>query len=353
VSATDIGSMSCQQIGDWFEQIGEPKFHGRQVYRWIHNRCVSSFSEMTNLSKPLREKLEQIASLPSLEMVDENEAEDGTVKFRFRLVDGLEIESVFMPDEKRRTLCVSTQVGCGMGCEFCATASMGMKRNLKASEITGQVESVIRKLRPAYKKRVLTNIVFMGMGEPLANLANVEIAISNLLHKEGLGISRRHITVSTVGLVPAMIEFVHRMPVKLAVSLNAADDLTRDRIMPINKKYNLEQLLRTCRNLPIQRRERITFEYVLLAGINDRKEDAKNLVKLLSGISCKVNLIPYNPHSKSAFKSPDPEKVNAFLDYLISKDLTVIVRKSRGASLKGACGQLVVDSNTHENKARS
>jgi 23S rRNA (adenine2503-C2)-methyltransferase len=292
---------------------------------------------MTDLAKALRAELAASVPLVPPEVVEEREADDGTVKYRLRLADGAEIESVFMPEEKRRTLCVSTQVGCGMGCGFCATATMGLVRNLTAGEIAGQLEAVTRRRGP----RPVSNVVFMGMGEPLANLDAVADAVGILLHEHGHGLSRRHLTVSTAGLVPAMEAFVHRVPVKLAVSLNATTDEQRSRIMPVNRRYGIEELLGCCRNLPLQHNDRVTFEYVMLGGFNDTLDDARRLVRLLGGIRCKVNLIPFNPFPGVDFHRPRAGQVERFLQALADAGISAFVRRSRGESLRGACGQLV------------
>jgi 23S rRNA (adenine2503-C2)-methyltransferase len=253
---------------------------------------------------------------------------------------------VFIPEAERQTLCVSTQVGCAMGCAFCATATMGLIRSLSAGEITGQVEAAALRLggggkAGGGKARPISNVVFMGMGEPLANLPAVGAAVQILLHPAGMGLSRRHITVSTAGLVPAMEEFVHRLPVKLAISLNATTDAVRDRLMPINRRFPIQDLLACCRQLPLQHGDRLTFEYVLLGGINDGPEDAGRLAGLLQGIRAKVNLIPFNTFPGCPFGAPDPRAVEAFQEALVTRQLSAFVRQSRGESLQGACGQLV------------
>jgi 23S rRNA (adenine2503-C2)-methyltransferase len=342
----DLASMTYQQLQDWMVSQKEPAFRGRQVFQWLHAKCVRSYDEMTNLSKDFRAKLIENVPLTPVEIAGREKADDGTIKYRYRLADTREVEGVYMPDAKRRTLCVSTQVGCAMGCAFCATSTMGLIRNLTAGEITGQLEAVVRELQSdelPYKP--VSNVVFMGMGEPLANLGAVCNAVWNLLHPNGMGLSRRHVTVSTVGLIPAMEEFVSRVPVKLAVSLNATTDEVRSRIMPVNRRFGLADLISCCRNLPLQRTDRLTFEYVLLKGVNDSDQDAQQLVKLLSGVRCKVNLIPYNTFGSLDYERPSDERVNTFLEMLAAKQISAFVRKSRGESLKAACGQLVVENS--------
>jgi len=342
MKTVDLSSMTVDQLESWFEQQGKRAFRGRQVFKWLHAGCAIGYSEMTDLAKAVRAWLEESAPLRTVEIVEEQQADDETLKFRYRLFDGAEVEGVFMPEERRSTLCVSTQVGCGMGCKFCATASMGLVRNLSAGEIAGQLEAVVRRLRTEENQRPVSNIVFMGMGEPLANLEATVTAVEILLDQRGMGLSRRHLTVSTAGLVPAMQEFVHRVPAKLAVSLNATTDEVRSRIMPVNQKFNLKKLMECCRNLPLQHTDRVTFEYVMLGGVNDSQDDAQRLVKLLSVIRAKINLIPFNEFEGIPFSRPDPKRVEAFQEYLTSRNVSAFVRRSRGESLRGACGQLVV-----------
>ncbi|MBW1811255.1 MAG: 23S rRNA (adenine(2503)-C(2))-methyltransferase RlmN [Deltaproteobacteria bacterium] len=341
----DLASMTFQQLQDWMVSQAEPAFRGRQVFGWLHAKCVRTYDEMTNLSKSFRARLIEKVPLTPVEIAQQEKAGDGTIKYRYRLADDLEVEGVYMPDAKRRTLCVSTQVGCAMGCDFCATSTMGLIRNLTAGEITGQLEAVVRDLQSDELKQPVSNVVFMGMGEPLANLGAVCNAVWNLLSPNGMGLSRRHVTVSTVGLIPAMEEFVSRVPVKLAVSLNATTDEIRSRIMPVNRRFGLTELISCCRNLPLQRTDRLTFEYVLIKGVNDSDQDAKRLVKILSGVRCKVNLIPYNTFGSLEYQRPSDERVDTFLEILAAKQISAFVRKSRGESLNAACGQLVVENS--------
>ncbi len=342
MAPVDLASLPLEPLQAWFAEQGDKPFRGRQLFRWLHGRCVADYAQMTDLAKPLRARLAATAPLRPPVVAEEQRAADGTRKLRYALADGRSVEGVWMPEQRRRSLCVSTQVGCAMGCAFCATAKMGLVRNLSAGEIAGQVEAAVRHLRTAQLERPVTNVVFMGMGEPLANLRAVVDAVAILLCDHGLGMSRRHVTVSTIGLVPAMRRFVERCPAKLAVSLNAPDDALRDRLMPINRRYPIARLLDACRALPLRGSDRITFEYVMLGGINDRPADARQLVRRLGGLRCKVNLIPYNPHPEAPFDRPAPERVEAFLELLAAKGLSAFVRRSRGAELHAACGQLVV-----------
>ena len=340
----DLASMTLARLTDWFVFKGEKAFRAQQVFRWIHQRGANDFEQLSDLSKTLRERLAAEARLDALEILQEQKASDGTRKLRFGLSDSGQIEGVWMPSEKRRTLCVSTQVGCAMRCGFCATGSMGLRRSLTAGEIVGQVEAVDRHLRSDVLPRPVSHVVFMGMGEPLANLDATVAAVEILLHDLGARLSRRHVTVSTIGLVPAMREFARRCPVRLAVSLNATTDELRSRIMPINKRYPIGKLLETCRALRLKGAHRITFEYVLLGGLNDSDEDARRLVGLISDMRCKVNLIPYNPYGDLPFERPAPGRVLAFQDILVKADLMAFVRRSRGQDLQAACGQLVADA---------
>jgi len=334
--------MTLPELRTFLEGKGEKPFRGEQLFRWIHGRCAVTYAEMTDLSKEFRASLQRGQPLRQPVISEEAVASDGTRKMRYLLADGLEVEGVYMPETERRTLCVSTQVGCGMGCAFCATGTMGLARNLSAGEIVGQVETVVRGMREGGLERPVSNVVFMGMGEPLANLDAVVAAVEILLEPKGLGLSRRHITVSTCGLVNAMPEFVQRCPAKLAISLNATTDDCRDRLMPVNKRFPLRELLDCCRNLPLGHTDRITFEYVLIGGVNDSMDDARRLVDWMRGVRCKINLIPLNPYPESPFQRPAEARVSEFQEYLIARALSVFVRKSRGDSLQGACGQLVV-----------
>ncbi|HOX46561.1 MAG TPA: 23S rRNA (adenine(2503)-C(2))-methyltransferase RlmN [Myxococcota bacterium] len=340
---SDLSSLTRPELERWFARQGEKPFRGRQVFRWLHARNAASFEEMTDLSRALRARLPELAWLSAPAILEERQAGDGTRKYRFGLRDGLQVEGVYMPEERRRTLCVSTQVGCAQGCRFCATGTMGLTRSLSAGEIAGQLEAVSRRLAAEGLARPVTNVVFMGMGEPLANLEAVAAAVDILLDDFGPKLSRRHVTVSTVGLVPQMEEFVHRVPAKLAVSLNASSDEVRDSIMPVNRRYPLAELMRCCRNLPEQH-ARVTFEYVLLGGVNDSLADARALVALLAGFPCKINLIPYNPCPGLPYERPEERRVVEFGDLLAERQLSVFVRKSRGVELGAACGQLLTQA---------
>ncbi len=337
----DLASLPLDRLEHWFVDQGEKAFRARQLFRWLHGRSAASYDEMTDLAKGLRARLAEQAPLRAPTIEDELVSADGTRKFRFGLADGLQVEGVWMPAERRSTLCVSTQVGCAMRCAFCATGTLGLKRDLSAGEIVGQVEAVNRQLRSDELPRPVSNVVFMGMGEPLANLDATVDAVQILLSEQGHLMSRRHVTVSTIGLVPAMGSFVQRAPVKLAVSLNAASDEVRDRLMPVNRRYPIDRLLAACRDLPLRGTNRVTFEYVMLAGVNDGLADARLLAKRLGGLRCKINLIPYNPAEGLPFERPEDDQVHAFQETLAAKGLSVFVRQSRGQDLRAACGQLI------------
>jgi 23S rRNA (adenine2503-C2)-methyltransferase len=292
---------------------------------------------MTTLSKSVRAVLAEQATIQNLEEAAVQVSRDGTRKYLFRLPDGNFIESVLIPERGHFTLCISSQAGCAMGCRFCLTGKQGLKRNLSPSEI---VEQVIRVKRSMEEPDRLTNVVLMGMGEPLANYDGVLKALENLIHADGMDFSHRRVTLSTCGLVPQMKRLGRDITVSLAVSLNAADNRTRSALMPVNRKYPLESLMAACRDFPLPAGRRITFEYILIQGINDRPEDAQRLVKLLSGLRAKINLISLNPHSGLDMTPSVPERILAFQGILVRNRFTAIVRKSKGQDISAACGQL-------------
>jgi 23S rRNA (adenine2503-C2)-methyltransferase len=340
----DVASLSLEGLTRFVtEQLGERAFRAPQMYRWLHQRGVTSFDEMTDLSKAFRQKLHERATIIPLVKDMEQRSVDGTIKYRWKTHDGRYIESVYMPSEDRKTLCVSTQVGCAMACTFCMTGTLGLKRNLTAGEIVAQVHAVNREVRANEKLetlRPLTNLVFMGMGEPLHNFENLKTALSILQSEDGPNFSHRHITVSTVGLVPMIERFGQETDVKLAISLNASTDEQRSKSMPVNRKWNIEALLDACRKFPLRQGRRITFEYVLLQGFNDSDEDAHRLIKLLKGIPAKVNLIPYNENPGLGFKSPAEQRAEEFRAILADGHVAAYIRQNRGRDIAGACGQL-------------
>ncbi|WP_375759710.1 23S rRNA (adenine(2503)-C(2))-methyltransferase RlmN [Corallococcus exercitus] len=341
---TDVASLSREKLALFLsEQLGERPFRAAQLYRWLHQRGATTFDEMTDLSKALREKLKAQAEIVPLVKDLEQRSVDGTIKYRFKTRDGRFIESVYMPAEDRKTLCVSTQVGCAMACSFCMTGTLGLKRNLTPGEIVAQVHAVNREVRRNENLetlRPLTNLVFMGMGEPLHNFENLKTALSILQSEEGPNFSHRHITVSTVGLVPMIERFGQETDVKLAISLNASTDEQRSKTMPVNRKWNIAALLDACRKFPLRQGRRITFEYVLLKGFNDTDEDAHRLRELLRDIPAKVNLIPYNENPGLGFQTTGEQRAEEFRAILAEAHVAAYIRKNRGRDIAGACGQL-------------
>jgi 23S rRNA (adenine2503-C2)-methyltransferase len=321
----------------WIAAHGIPAYRSEQILRWVYQHGAVSFEEMTNLSPALRSSLCRDFTLTSLAEPHVARSQDGTRKLLFPLSGGAAIESVLIPDPPRLTVCISSQAGCAMGCAFCATARLGLQRNLSASEIVGQILAARRYLDESER---LTNVVFMGMGEPLANYDALLEAIEILRADWGQGFSARRMTVSTVGLLPQLERLVRDVPVNIAVSLSATTDERRDSLMPVNRRYPLAQLFDTCRALPIAQRRRITFEYVLLSGVNDHADDAARLVRHLHGIRSKVNLIPVNPFEGSGFVRPTDRQIRAFQERLLAAGISATVRVSRGRDIQAACGQL-------------
>jgi len=336
----DFRSLSRSDLEIWARDLGLPAFRGRQLFSWFWKPGFLDFSQMTDFPKALREKAAKKGMLTNLKLVTKQSSIDGTSKLAWRLPDGLVVESVVIPERGHNTLCISSQVGCVMGCRFCHTARMGFRRHLMPSEIVGQVLAALEHIG---KREQLRNLVFMGMGEPLANYGNVLKSIYILTDDLGLNFSLRRMTVSTCGLIPEILRLGQDTDVGLAVSLNAPDDKIRDKIMPINRRYPLSQLIEACRNYRLSRRRRITFEYLLLAGVNDSVEQAISLAKLLKGISSKINLIPYNESSDIPFKRPVHEQVLAFQQVLREANYTTIIRKSKGRDISAACGQLYAE----------
>ncbi|HEY7556733.1 MAG TPA: 23S rRNA (adenine(2503)-C(2))-methyltransferase RlmN [Candidatus Binatia bacterium] len=334
----NIKDLSLKEFEAHLAQRREPLYRARQVWQWLFQKRVSAFAEMTNLPALFRAELDEEFTINRLAMARRLESRDGTLKFVFALADGAAIESVLIPETKRLTLCISTQAGCGFGCAFCATALLGLKRNLSSGEIVDQVLEAGQTLPPDMR---ITNVVLMGMGEPLANYAQTLKALDIMTDTRwGIGISPRRITLSTVGLVPQIHKLMEETSVNLAISLHAPTDALRARLLPVNRKYCLTELMDCCRALPIPRRKRITFEYVLLGGVNDSMQCADELYRLLSGIRCKVNLIPFNPHPGSIFQRPAGASVEAFQQALHQRGVQVNLRRPRGDDIAAACGQL-------------
>jgi len=336
----NIKSLTPEEIRIRFAELGLKKFRADQVLKWLYTSSVQLFEEMTNVAKADHEMLSSIFTISTPRIISAEASIDGTRKFLLELEDRHRIECVVIPDENRQTLCISSQVGCQQGCRFCLTGNSGFVRNLMFYEIVDQVLEISRILLRE-GKRGITNIVLMGMGEPLANFEEVMRALRIMTTENGLGYSPRRITVSTNGLVPEIAKLGKSgIKVNLAVSLNATSDEVRDHIMPVNRRYPIKDLLEACRRFPLEPRRRLTFEYVLLRGVNDAAGDAERLVKLLRGIKCKVNLIPFNPFLGSEFEMPDPEAVRRFQKVLLNNHYTAPVRESRGRDISAACGQL-------------
>lgn len=322
--------------------FGEEPYRARQIGRWVYRKDASSFDQMTDLPNRFIETLKDNCLLTeSLLPLEERVSSDGTKKYLFQLPDGKKIESVLIPESKRQTLCISTQVGCAMGCTFCLTGRVGKIRSLKASEIMDQYLLVNR-----FNSGRITNLVFMGMGEPLDNLENTVRALKTLTHKDFSGVSPKKITVSTSGLVPEIRGLGEQIPVNLSVSLNAPLNELRNKIMPVNRKYPIEALIKASRDFPTPNRKTLTFEYVLIKGLNDSDQIARALGALLAGIRCKVNLIPFNEAAPLPYKTPSSERVLGFQNILVSYGINARIRKNRGRDILGACGQLAADYPT-------
>ena len=324
------------------ETIGEAPFRGKQIYQAVYARRVTDIGAMTELSKNLRDKLNAIARGAETQIADVFFSSDGTRRYLLRLGDGREAEAVFMPEERRDTICISCQVGCAVGCGFCMTAQLGVKRSMTAGEIISQVVIVLNEVYGAgVEPPHGTNIVFMGMGEAFLNYDEVMKSIRIMADEKGLGISPKRVTVSTSGIIPRIYDFA-REPVRprLAISLSATTEEQRTKLMPINSKYTLAELMKACREYPLGERERLTFEYVMLDGVNDSDEDARRLVKLLNGIRAKVNLIPHNPAPELPYRASPMERILSFQKILVDKDVPAFIRKPRGQDISAACGQL-------------
>jgi 23S rRNA (adenine2503-C2)-methyltransferase len=333
-----VKNYTLPELEEWVESIGERRFRARQLFRHIYTRRVRSWDECSDLSKMFKVQLQYGTKLDAVRIVEKQRASDGTTKYLIALHDGHSIESVLIPDPPRLTLCISSQVGCALGCKFCLTGSMGFKRNLDVAEIVDQVCQAQRDLGSRGR---ITNLVFMGMGEPLANYDPVVRTIKVLIDPNGLAFSHRRITLSTAGLVPQLRRLGEESPVNLAISLHAPDDELRSSLMPVNRTYPLDELMAACREYPLPPRKRITFEYILLEGINDEPAQARKLVKLLHGVRAKVNLIPFNPHPAFDYRRPSEERVLAFQAVLQDAQITTLIRQSRGSDISAACGQLV------------
>lgn len=334
----NIMELEPEALSAWLKDQGLDSYRKGQLLRWIYQRQTDRFELMTDLGKAFRAKLTECFIIDRLETVNVEKSKDGSRKYLMRLKDGNTIESVLIPEKKHSTLCISSQVGCSLGCRFCLTTREGLIRNLSAGEIVSQVRDI---LKDTDESSPLTNIVLMGMGEPLANYQNVVRALNIITNSDfGLGFSGRRITLSTAGILPGLRRLGQDTSVNLAVSLNATDNPTRDWLMPVNKTYPLEKLMQACREYPLKPRKRITFEYILIRGINDTEQDARRLVHLLSTLKSKINLIPFNEHEGSDFKRPGEDTILRFQNILLKKHFTVMIRRSKGEDISAACGQL-------------
>ena len=325
-----------------FAQMGEKPFRARQVMRWMHQGAAGDFDEMTDLAKSLRAKLKESAQVGVPALMTAQEGRDGTRKWLLDVGTGNGVETVFIPETDRGTLCISSQVGCALECTFCSTGRQGFNRNLSTAEIIGQLWWANKALGATPKdERVISNVVMMGMGEPLANYDNVVTALSIMLDDHGYALSRRRVTVSTSGMVPQMDRLKEDMPVALAVSLHAPNDAIRNEIVPLNKKYPLKELMAACQRYLVKApRDFVTFEYVMLDGVNDKPEHARELLELVKDVPCKFNLIPFNPFPNSGYNRSSDENIRVFRDILYQAGLVVTVRKTRGDDIDAACGQL-------------
>ncbi len=344
----DLKNLSRKEIADLIVEQGLSPYRGRQIFSWLYRPGITGFDQMTDIAKKVRESLADHFYFSSLQIAGKETSSDGSVKYVFRLADGYIIESVLIPEEKRQTLCISSQVGCAMGCVFCLTGTMGFTRNLTPAEITGQIIAVQEDIldNPAPE---ISNLVFMGMGEPLANLDNLVKSLEILKDELGLNYSDRRITVSTCGIPEKIRELGKRIRVNLAVSLHAADNQTRSRLMPVNRTHPIEEVLAACRDYPLPKRKRVMFEYALIKGVNDSDDDARRLAGLLRGIPCKINLIRCNesPDLSSVpgfgrFQASTSERTAAFQQILRDAHYGVFLRASRGSDISAACGQLAV-----------
>ncbi|HEX3060370.1 MAG TPA: radical SAM protein [Usitatibacter sp.] len=358
---TNLLDFTLPALTEWFAAQAEKPFRAKQVYKWIHQRGVDDFDAMTDLAKSLREKLKEIAQVKPPAILSEHRSTDGTVKWLFDVGIGNGIETVYIPEDDRGTLCVSSQVGCALDCKFCSTGRQGFNRDLAVGEIIGQLWVANRRLEemerqgistrladpddpspePSRSPRPVSNVVMMGMGEPLNNFQPVVDAMSIMLDDHAYGLSRRRVTLSTSGVVPNIRKLAQALPVALAVSLHAPNDEIRSRIMPVNDAYPIAKLLEACREyLEVSPRDFITFEYVMLKGVNDAPDHAKELARLLKSVPSKVNLIPFNPFPDSGFETTEMDRVKRFQQVLLDAGFIATIRRTRGDDIDAACGQL-------------
>jgi 23S rRNA (adenine2503-C2)-methyltransferase len=365
-SPTNMMSLDRSSMESYFQDMGEKGFRAKQVLQWIYQRNVTRFSDMTDLSKGLRDRLQQSSNLNLPEIVNQQRSTDGTVKWLLKLRDGNCIETVYIPESDRGTLCVSSQVGCGLNCTFCSTGRQGFNRNLDVDEIIGQVwiannvlenieqsEGLVFERHDNDQRRPVTNVVMMGMGEPLLNFDNVTSAMKLMMDDFSFGLSRRRVTLSTAGMIPMIDRLKQECPVSLAVSLHAPEDELRNKLVPLNKKYPISELLDSCRRyVDNNNRQRVTFEYVMLKGINDSLDHARQLGKILQDVPSKVNLIPFNPFPETQFERSGSGTIDRFRDHLQGMNIFTITRKTRGDDIDAACGQLAGDFSDRTNRSK-
>jgi 23S rRNA (adenine2503-C2)-methyltransferase len=334
---------SLEELSEYFASIGEQKFRARQVFRWMHLYGVADFELMTDIAKSLRTKLQELAEIRVPILVAENKASDGVIKWVLQVDDNNKIETVFIPENDRGTLCVSSQVGCALECQFCSTGRQGFNRNLSAGEIVGQLWWANKRLGHNPKDgKIITNVVMMGMGEPLANYTNVISAMKTMLDDNAYNLSRKKLTLSTSGMVPWIERLKNDCPVALAISLHASNNEVRDKIIPLNKKYPIEQLIQACKEYLVNSpKDYVTFEYVMLKDVNDSLEHAHELTQLVKEVECKFNLIPFNPFPNSGFESSSRNQIMRFQKVLHTAGYVTTIRKTRGEDIDAACGQLV------------
>lgn len=341
----DLRDLTRTQLAEYIHTLGIPSSRAADLFSWLYQLGSSDLSQLVSLKKEFRDKLQLKSYISSFAAAQVERSKDGTVKYGFVLDDGAVIETVLIPGDGRHTLCISSQVGCAMGCKFCLTGGMGLKRNLRPGEMVNQVVAVLEHLAQegmtkVQAREIINNLVFMGMGEPLANYDNLIIALNILMDERGFEFTERRVTVSTCGIVPRMADLCRDARVNLAVSLHTVDNTTRSTLMPVNRKYSVDELLDACRSYPLPRKKVILFEYILIQGVNDSLEDAKELAERLSGIACRINLLPFNESAELPYKSPEQERIKDFQGLLRKAGFIALVRKSRGADISAACGQL-------------
>lgn len=341
-SKPKITDLTEEQLKDWTAQVGEKPFRAKQLYQWLYLHKAKTLDEMKNIPKSYKKKLEDTFIIDRVPIINQVSAPDGTIKFLQEMQDGSHIESVLMRHDDHNTVCISTQVGCGMGCKFCCTARMGLKRNLSAGEIVDQVLNAESLLPEGQRVR---NIVYMGMGEPFHNYENTITSLDTFLNPAGLNLSSRRITISTCGVLEGIERFAkEKVKANLAISLNGVTQEARAKLMPISRRYSLEELIKACQNFPTEARQKITFEYILMRDLTDSMTSAKALVKLMHGIKSKINLIPYNENPILDFKSPTMQRVKEFQKYLLDHGVIATLRISKGQGISAACGQLATES---------